>query len=202
MNTLIISLLILLTTGLNTGKEDNDMRKATFGGGCFWCVEAIFERVEGVSHVVSGFSGGDVPNPSYREVTGGYTGHAEVVQITYDPAVITYDDLLEIFWMTHDPTTLNRQGNDVGPMYRSIVLYHDQEQKEKAEYYKKKIEDEAIYDRPIVTEIEPMNGFWEAEEYHQDYFENNTEQAYCQFVILPKVQKFKEIFRDRLKEGF
>jgi len=178
------------------------MRKATFGGGCFWCVEAIFERVEGVSHVVSGFSGGDVPNPSYREVTGGRTGHAEVVQITYDPAVITYDELLEIFWMTHDPTTLNRQGNDVGTMYRSIVLYHDKEQKEKAEYYKNKIEEEGIYDRPIVTEIVPMNGFWEADEYHQDYFANNAEQAYCQFVILPKVKKFKEIFRDKLKEGF
>jgi peptide-methionine (S)-S-oxide reductase len=197
-----LAITVLAGTPSGTGNQEETMRKATFGGGCFWCVEAIFERVEGVSKVVSGFAGGDVPNPTYREVTGGRTGHAEVVQITYDPAVITYDELLEIFWMTHDPTTLNRQGNDVGPMYRSIVLYHDQEQRGKALYYKQKIEEAEIYDRPIVTEIVPLNGFWTADGYHQDYFANNPDQAYCQFVILPKVQKFKEIFRERLKEEY
>jgi peptide-methionine (S)-S-oxide reductase len=202
MKTILVPITILLLTGYLSGNEENSMRKATFGGGCFWCVEAIFERVEGVSEVVSGFAGGDVANPTYREVTGGRTGHAEVTQITYDPAVITYDELLEIFWMTHDPTTPNRQGNDVGPMYRSIVLYHDQDQKEKAEYYKQKLDAARIYEDPIVTEIVPLTGFWVAEDYHQDYFANNSDQAYCQLVIMPKIKKFKEIFQERLKSEY
>lgn len=206
---MVILLLLLFMTTLGAqsknGKGDSmqerqvKLERATFGGGCFWCVEAIFERVKGVEKVVSGYAGGDVPHPTYEQVCTGTTGHAEVVQITYDPTVITFDDLLEIFWKTHDPTTPNRQGADVGPQYRSIILYHNQEQKEKAEYYKRKLEEEKVYSKPIVTEIVPLTAFYPAEEYHQNYYERNPRQPYCSFVIQPKIEKFEKIFREKRK---
>jgi peptide-methionine (S)-S-oxide reductase len=177
-------------------KEDT----ATFGSGCFWCTEAIFERVNGVSSVVSGYAGGEVDDPTYEEVCNGTTGHAECTQITFNPDIISYDDLLEIFWKTHDPTTLNRQGNDVGTQYRSVIFYHNEEQKQKAEYYKKKLEEEKIWKNPIVTEISPLTKFFIAEKYHQDYYENNPYQGYCAFVITPKVEKFEKVFKDKLKK--
>ena len=173
---------------------------ATFGTGCFWCTEAIFERVNGVASVVSGYSGGTVDDPSYEEVCTGKTGHAECTQIIYDPAIVSYDELLEIFWKTHDPTTLNRQGNDVGTQYRSVIFYHNNDQKEKAEYYKKKITDEKIWDKPIVTEITKFDKFYPAEDYHQEYYDNNSNQGYCAYVITPKVEKFEKIFKDKLKK--
>ncbi len=173
---------------------------ATFGTGCFWCSEAIFERVKGVKTAVAGYSGGIVENPTYKEVCTGKTGHAEVVQITYDPNVVSYDKLLEIFWKTHDPTTLNRQGADVGTQYRSVIFYHNEAQKEKAEYYKKKLEDEKIWKDSIVTEISPFTHFYKAEDYHQEYYDNNPNQGYCAFVITPKVEKFEKIFKDVLKK--
>ena len=175
------------------------MKQATFGSGCFWCTEAVFQDVEGVSSVVSGYSGGHIKNPAYREVCSGRTGHAEVVQITYDPAVISYDELLEIFWKTHDPTTLNRQGADVGTQYRSVVYYHDEEQKQLAEAYKQKLNESGAFTNPIVTEISPLDTFYPAEDYHQNYYKNNPEQGYCSFVIRPKVDKFKQVFSKKLK---
>lgn len=181
-------------------RTQTGMQKATFGGGCFWCVEAVFENVEGVSSVVSGYSGGTVKNPTYEQVTSGTTGHAEACQVAYDPAKVSFDELLEIFWKTHDPTTLNRQGNDHGTQYRSVIFYHDQDQKRLAEEYRKKLDGEKIYDDPIVTEIVPFEVFYTAEKYHQDYFDQNPDQAYCRFVIQPKVEKFKKVFRDKLKE--
>jgi peptide-methionine (S)-S-oxide reductase len=173
---------------------------ATFGSGCFWCVEAIFQRVDGVEKVASGYSGGYVKNPSYKEVCEGTTGHAEVCQLSYDPEQVSYDELLEIFWQTHDPTTLNRQGNDVGTQYRSVVFYHNEDQKVLAEKYKKELDEAGIYQNPIVTEIAPYETFYVAEDYHQNYFNENGSQPYCSFVIQPKVEKFKKVFKDKLKD--
>lgn len=180
--------------------ENTKTDTATFGSGCFWCTEAIFERVNGVFDVVSGYAGGHVENPAYEEVCNGTTGHAECTQITFNPHIISYDELLEIFWKTHDPTTLNRQGNDVGTQYRSAIFYHNEDQKQKAEYYKKKLGDENIWKDPIVTEISPLTKFYIAEKYHQDYYENNPNQGYCSFVITPKVEKFEKVFKDKLKK--
>ncbi|WP_246481746.1 peptide-methionine (S)-S-oxide reductase MsrA [Natronogracilivirga saccharolytica] len=177
-------------------------KKATFGAGCFWCVEAVFQRVEGVKSVVSGYSGGRKDEASYRIVSTGETNHAEVVQITYDPEVISYDDLLYIFWRTHDPTTLNRQGADVGPQYRSVVFYHDDFQRERAEHYKKKLDESGVFDDPIVTEVSALDAFYEAEDYHQNYFERNPDQGYCQMVIRPKLDKFKSLFEDKLRDEY
>lgn len=176
------------------------MKKATFGSGCFWCTEAVFQDLAGVASVVSGYAGGHIKNPAYREVCEGRTGHAEVVQITYDPDVVSFDTLLEVFWKTHDPTTLNRQGNDVGTQYRSVIYYHDEEQKELAQQYKDKLNASGAFSSPIVTEISPMDVFYAAEAYHQNYFKNNPGQGYCSFVIRPKVDKFKQVFGDKLKE--
>jgi len=181
-------------------EQNSKFEIATFGTGCFWCTEAIFERVNGVSTVVSGYSGGSVDNPTYKEVCDGTTGHAECTQITFDPAIVTYDELLEIFWKTHDPTTLNKQGNDVGTQYRSVVFYHNDEQKQKAEYYKNKLSEDKIWDKPIVTEITRFEKFYPAEDYHQEYYENNPNQGYCAYVITPKVEKFEKIFKDKLKK--
>ncbi len=181
-------------------QTQNNLDIATFGSGCFWCTEAIFERVKGVQKVISGYSGGTTENPTYKEVCTGTTGHAECTQIYYDPSVISYDELLEIFWKTHDPTTLNRQGNDIGTQYRSVIFYHNLEQKEKAEYYKKKLEEEKIWDKPIVTEIAEFKKFYPAEDYHQNYYDNNPYQGYCAFVITPKIEKFEKIFKDKLKK--
>lgn len=172
---------------------------ATLGGGCFWCLEAIYLDLKGVEKVVSGYSGGSQDNPTYKEVSSGNSGHAEVVQVTYDPAVISYEDLLKIFFTIHDPTTLNRQGADVGPQYRSVIFYHDDSQKETAEKVFAEIEAEGIWPDPLVTRIEPLTAFYIAEDYHQEYFKNNPYQGYCQVVIAPKVAKFRKTYADRLK---
>jgi peptide-methionine (S)-S-oxide reductase len=175
------------------------METATFGNGCFWCTEAIFQDLEGVEKVVSGYAGGHVINPTYKQVCTATTGHAEVLQITYDPGKIGYAELLEVFWKTHDPTTLNRQGNDVGPQYRSIIFYHNEEQRQLAEKYKRELDASGAFDKPIVTTIEPIPDFYPAEDYHQNYFNNNSEQPYCNFLIRPKVEKFRKVFKEKLK---
>ncbi|MDP5170610.1 MAG: peptide-methionine (S)-S-oxide reductase MsrA [Bacteroidia bacterium] len=167
---------------------------ATFGNGCFWCTEAIFQRIAGVHTVVSGYTGGKVKNPTYREVCYGRTGHAEVIQISFDPEIVSFEKLLEIFWKTHDPTTLNRQGNDVGTQYRSAVFYHDEKQKQLAEHYKAKLDASGIFADPIVTEITPISEFYPAEDYHQNYFNENGNQPYCRVIIQPKVEKFLQVF--------
>lgn len=188
----------------NMEKQKNQpkggLKKATLGAGCFWCVEAIFQELEGVESVVSGYSGGDVKNPSYEEICTGKTGHAEVCQIDYDPSVITYDELLEVYWQTHDPTTMNRQGNDVGSQYRSVIFYHDENQKELAEEYKKKLDESGAFNDPIVTEISPHDEFYVAEDYHQEYYDQNPFKSYCSYVITPKLEKFKKVFKDKLKK--
>lgn len=179
----------------------NNLAQATFGGGCFWCTEAIFQDVIGVEKVVSGYAGGHVDNPSYREVCNGTTGHAEVIQVTYDPTVIRYEDLLLIFFKTHDPTTLNRQGADVGTQYRSIILYHDEAQKEVAQRTKEVLNRSGEFHSPIVTEIVPYDRFYTAEGYHQEYYNNNPYQPYCMAVIDPKVRKFRKSFANKLKQA-
>lgn len=178
--------------------ENENLETATFGAGCFWCSEAIFQELRGVQKVSSGYSGGNVANPTYREVCTGMTGHAEVIQIEFDPKVISFETLAKVFFTTHDPTTLNRQGADVGTQYRSVIFYHDDNQKTTAE---KVIKDFAptLWDDPIVTEISPFTAFYEAEEYHQDYYSNNPNQGYCRIVINPKVEKFRKHFADLLK---
>jgi peptide-methionine (S)-S-oxide reductase len=188
----------LKTQGMEQKKEDN-VATATFGAGCFWCVEAVFQRMNGVLTVQSGYSGGFVKNPSYKEVCAGTTGHAEVIQITYEPSLVTYDELLEVFWKTHDPTTLNRQGNDFGTQYRSAIYFHTEEQKQLAEKYKVEINNSGAYPNPIVTEITAFKDFYPAEDYHQNYYNDNSSQSYCRFVIQPKVEKFEKIFKNKLK---
>jgi peptide-methionine (S)-S-oxide reductase len=183
-----------------TMNDSSNKSQATFGAGCFWCVEAIFQRIEGVDTVVSGYAGGHVKNPSYKEVCNGTTGHAEVCQLTYDPSVVSFEELLEIFWKTHDPTTLNRQGNDVGTQYRSAIFYHDEKQKDIATAYKKKLNETNAFGKPVVTEIVPFKEMYIAEDYHQNYFNENGSQPYCNFVILPKVEKLEKVFKDKLKE--
>jgi peptide-methionine (S)-S-oxide reductase len=174
------------------------METATFGSGCFWCTEAVFQRLKGVESVVSGYAGGSVENPTYEEVCSGNTGHAEAIQIKYDPSQIKYDEILEVFWKTHDPTTLNQQGNDYGTQYRSAVFYHNDEQRKLAEEYKKKLDAAKIWDRPIVTEITPFTNFYPAEKYHQNFYNNNPNQPYCSYIIRPKLKKLEEVFRDKL----
>lgn len=174
---------------------------ATLGGGCFWCTEAVFSALKGVVKVESGYSGGTVANPSYEQVCTGRTGHAEATQITFDPEVISYKEILETFFTVHDPTTLNRQGGDVGAQYRSVIFYHNNEQRAVAEQVIKEITSAGIWDAPIVTQVEPLKAFYKAEDYHQQYFENNQRQQYCQIVIAPKVMKFREHYRNRLKAG-
>ena len=173
---------------------------ATLAGGCFWCLEAVFDELKGVESVESGYSGGHVQNPSYAQVCDGNTGHAEVVQVTFDPQVLFFKDLLTVFFTTHDPTTLNRQGNDVGTQYRSAIFYHNEEQKKIAEAVIQEIGAEKIWDNPIVTEVKPFDQFYVAEDYHQEYFKNNPFQGYCRVVIAPKVTKFRHKFADRLKK--
>lgn len=175
------------------------MEVATLGGGCFWCVEAIYEQLKGVQSAVSGYSGGTVKNPSYKEVCNGTTGHAEVVQITFNPKEISFGEILGVFFATHDPTTLNRQGADVGTQYRSVVFYHSQEQKLEAERVIKMLTNAKEYDNSIVTEVSPAATFYPAEDYHQEYFENNPNQPYCNAVVRPKVEKFRKQFAGKLK---
>lgn len=181
--------------GMNTKTET-----ITFGSGCFWCVEAIFQQLDGVISATSGYSGGKTDNPTYKEVCSGNTGHAEVVQVVYDPAKITFPELLEVFWKTHDPTTLNKQGADVGTQYRSAIFYHTPEQKKLAEEYKKKLDASGAFDKPIVTEITAFAKFYKAEDYHMNYFNQHGNETYCQMVIQPKVDKFKKVFGGKLKK--
>jgi peptide-methionine (S)-S-oxide reductase len=187
------------STVLEAKESPPGMAKATFGAGCFWCTEAVFQQLKGVKSVVSGYSGGSVKNPTYQQVCTGTTGHAEAIQVTYDPAVISYEELLEVFWQTHDPTTRDRQGNDVGPQYRSVIFYHTDEQKLLAEHYKQKLDAAKAFPVPIVTEIIPFTEFYRAEGYHQNYFEENPAQPYCRAIIRPKVEKVKKVFQDKLK---
>jgi peptide-methionine (S)-S-oxide reductase len=179
--------------------NSDELKVATFGAGCFWCTEAVFQQLKGVHSVVSGYSGGHVANPTYRQVTSGTTGHAEVTQIAFDPNVISFAELLEVFWQTHDPTTLDRQGNDIGPQYRSAIFYHDDEQRRLAEHYKQKLDESGAFGAPIVTEIAPFTEFYRAESYHQNYFDENPNQPYCAAIVRPKVEKVKKVFADKLK---
>ena len=174
------------------------MEKATFGSGCFWCTEAMFQHLKGVYNVKSGYAGGTTKNPAYKEVCTGATGHAEVIQLDYDPTMISYDELLDVFWKTHDPTSLNRQGNDIGTQYRSVIFYHTKDQKETAERYMRKLGESEIWPDPIVTEINPLDTFYPAEKNHDDYFNQNGSQPYCSFVVAPKVEEFKKIFAEKL----
>jgi peptide-methionine (S)-S-oxide reductase len=205
-NRILIALLIGAMPLLNAmqfnkqeNMEDRKSEIATFAGGCFWCTEAIFDQVKGVLDVKSGYSGGRVINPSYREVTRGTTGHAEAIQIQFDPSVISYTELLEIFFKTHDPTTLNRQGADVGTQYRSAVFYHSEEQRQTTEDIIEALNKEKIWKDPIVTEVTAFTNFYIAEDYHQEYFANNPQQGYCRIVIQPKLDKFTKVYNDKLK---
>ena len=180
--------------------EGKELETATLAAGCFWCVEAVFDDRKGVEDVVSGYSGGHTENPTYQEVCSETTGHAEVVQIRFDPEELSYEDLLRVYFTVHDPTQMNRQGNDIGTSYRSAIFYHSDAQRESAEKIIKEISDEAIYDSPIVTEVTPFDKFWPAENYHQEYFANNPNQPYCAAVVAPKVAKFRKKFADRLKK--
>jgi len=206
----LVLLALLLVSGCksNTIKTEKQMDEnangiktdtATFAAGCFWCVEAIFQDLKGVLSVTSGYTGGKIKNPSYREVCTGITGHAEACQIIYDPKVISYEELLEAFWASHDPTTLNRQGADQGTQYRSAIFYHSEQQKQLAEAYKAKLNSEKAFDKPVVTEISPAVAFYKAEDYHQNYFNENGDAPYCTFVIVPKLEKFRKVFKDKLK---
>ncbi|MGD2057853.1 MAG: peptide-methionine (S)-S-oxide reductase MsrA [Anaerolineales bacterium] len=179
--------------------SQSQFEKATLAGGCFWCLEPIFRDLVGVTDVEVGYAGGDVPNPSYRAVCTGTTGHAEAAQITYDPNEISFREILEVFFSIHDPTTLNRQGADVGTQYRSAIFYHDEKQKEIAEQVIDSIDAESIWGRPIVTEVSPLDTFYVAEDYHQEYYKNNTGQPYCQMVIRPKIEKFEKTFKEKRK---
>lgn len=174
--------------------ENGTIKEATFGAGCFWCIEACFLDIKGIISVVPGYAGGKRANPTYEQVCSGATGHAEVARITYDEAIISFDELLEMFWFVHDPTQLNRQGNDIGTQYRSVIFYHSESQKEIAERYKAKLTEEQVWDNPIVTEIVAINNYYEAEKYHHNYLELNPENAYCKAIVRPKVDKFKKVF--------
>lgn len=186
------------TSSVNQVSMDK-LSVATFGGGCFWCTEAVFQRLDGVEKVVSGYTGGAVPNPTYKQICTGTTGHAEVIQIHYDPDKVSFAELLEVHFATHDPTTLNRQGNDVGTQYRSAVFYHDDTQRDQAQKAIAAVEESGLWDGKVVTEVTPAVTFWPAENYHQDYFNANGNQGYCRVIIAPKVAKFKKQFADKLK---
>jgi len=174
-------------------------KEATLGAGCFWCIEACYKELNGVIRVESGYSGGETDNPTYKEVCSGTTGHAEVARVVYDDALISFDELLEVFWFVHDPTQLNRQGHDIGTQYRSVVFYHDEEQRAITEGYKQRLTEEGVWSNPIVTEISPLTNYYPAEDYHRDYYELNPGNTYCQAVVRPKVEKFKQVFGARLK---
>ena len=179
--------------------NNQQFETATFGNGCFWCTEAIFQDLKGVKSVTSGYSGGETENPDYKSICTGTTGHAECLQIVFDPSVISFEELLEVFWDTHDPTTLNRQGNDIGTQYRSVIFYHNEQQRSIAEKYKEQLNKSGIFKKPIVTTLEPMIKFYVAENYHQQYYNLNPTEPYCRYVIQPKVEKFKEKKKDKLK---
>ena len=188
------------TNQLSKNMTVTNLDTATFGAGCFWCVEAQFQLLDGIVSVTSGYSGGTVKNPSYKEVCTGSTGHAEVTQIVYDTTKLSYAEMLEAFWKSHDPTEFNRQGNDVGTQYRSVIFYHNEVQHMLAEELKKKLNESGSYDKPVVTEISPFTVFYKAEDYHQNYFNENGDAPYCRFVVQPKVEKFTKVFKDKLKK--
>ncbi len=196
----LLSTLVIFLSLLSAANAQKKMDTATFAAGCFWCVEAQFNQLDGVVKVVSGFAGGHVANPSYKQVCTGTTGHAEACNIIYDPSRITYKELLEAFFKAHDPTELNRQGNDEGTQYRSDIFYHTEEQKKLAEYYIKRLDEEHAFKSKIVTRVDSYTKFYSAEAYHQDYYDQNKSQRYCQFVIAPKVEAFREAFKDKLKK--
>lgn len=182
------------------GRMSERLETATLGAGCFWCVEAVFQNLKGVENVVSGYAGGRIPYPTYEQVSMGTTGHAESVQITFDPQIITYADILHVFWNTHDPTTMNRQGHDIGTQYRSVIFYHDDQQKAEAEKSKAEADASGSWSAPIITQIVPFSNFYPAEDYHQDYYRTNPDEAYCRVVIDPKIQKMQKEFVDRLRD--
>ena len=185
---------------MSTGKPTAEQKEvATLGDGCFWCTEAVFNELKGVEKVDPGYSGGSTPNPTYEQVCSGTTGHTEVVQVTFDPSVVSYKEILDVFFATHDPTTLNQQGSDVGTQYRSVIFYHNEEQKATAEKVIEELTRAKAWDAPIVTQVEPFKAFYQAEEYHKNYFKRHPEQAYCQVVIAPKVAKLRKLFLPKLK---
>jgi peptide-methionine (S)-S-oxide reductase len=201
VSTLALLLMFPLVNYAKTGKGDKmKYDTITFGTGCFWCSEAIFERVNGVVSVEAGYSGGEAPNPTYQQVSRGNTGYAEVVQVVYSPSEISFGKLLEIFWKTHNPTTLNRQGADVGTQYRSVIFYHNAKQKQQAESYKEELNKAGIWPNPVVTEISQFKNFYPAEKVHQEYYRINPSAGYCQFVITPKIEKFEKVFKDVMKK--
>jgi peptide-methionine (S)-S-oxide reductase len=188
-------------TKMADATTDKDLEQVTLGSGCFWCTEAVFQQLKGVKSAVSGYSGGRIVNPTYEQICGGNTGHAEVIQVSYDPAQISFTDILRVFWQTHDPTTLNQQGHDVGTQYRSAVFYHNEAQRKLAEEYKKQLDSSGTFGAPIVTEITKFEKFYPAEKYHQEYYELNPGQQYCEYVIRPKVEKFRKEFADLLDDS-
>ena len=199
-NILLICFLALSLKGIAQNKKASNLETITLGGGCYWCVEAVYEDLNGVKSVVSGFSGGNVANPTYEEVCTGETGHAEVVQITYDKTVTDINEIFKVFFTVHDPTTLNRQGADVGTQYRSVIFYKNAEQKKAAESIIADLNKAKVYKNPIVTKVEPLKAFYKAEDYHQNYYANNKNQPYCKMVIQPKLEKFEKVFKDKLKK--
>ena len=190
-----------MTTANINSMTNSKTDTATFGAGCFWCVEAVFQQLEGVLKVTSGYSGGHVVNPTYEQVCSKTTGHVEVCQVVYDPQKITFDDLLQVFWKTHDPTTIDQQGNDRGPQYRSVIFFHDEKQKKLSEEYKAELNKSGAWPSPVVTSIEPLKNFYTAEDYHQNYYNANADQMYCRYVIQPKLEKFEKVFKDKLKKS-
>jgi peptide-methionine (S)-S-oxide reductase len=199
MKRIILVLLTVLSIS-QANAQAKKTEKATFGMGCFWCTEAIFQRLKGVTAVKSGYEGGQLPNPTYEEVCSGNTGHAEVLQVTYNPMEISYDELLEVFWKSHDPTTLNRQGADTGTQYRSVIFYHTPQQKALANQYKAELNKTNAYGKKVVTAIEATKPFYVAESYHQNYFNKNSSESYCRLVIQPKIEKLEKIFKSKLKK--
>jgi len=198
-NILLICLFTLSLNGISQNKKAN-LETITIGGGCYWCVEAVYENLDGVKSVVSGFSGGKVVNPTYEEVCTGETGHAEVVQITYDKTVTDINEIFKVFFTVHDPTTLNRQGADVGTQYRSVIFYKNEEQRKAAQSIIAELNKAKVYNSPIVTKVEPFKAFYKAEDYHQNYYANNKNQPYCKMVIQPKLEKFEKVFKNKLKK--
>lgn len=200
MYSFILFMFVQLSVNFTDNQKNIKMEEATFGAGCFWCVEACFLDINGIISVKPGYAGGHVKSPTYKQVCEGTTGHAEVARIVFNPDIISYSELLEMFWFVHDPTQLNRQGNDIGTQYRSVIFYHNEEQKKQAEFYKQKLETNKVWDNPIVTEITEINNYYEAEAYHHNYFELNPQNQYCQSVVRPKVEKFKKVFAEKRKK--
>jgi len=199
-NTIAICLLLISLLGFGQGKKTSNIETITLGGGCYWCVEAVYENLNGVKSVVSGFSGGKTANPTYEEVTTGTTGHVEVVQITYDNTITDINEIYKVFFTVHDPTTLNRQGADIGTQYRSVIFYKNEEQKKAAQSIINELNKAKVYTSPIVTKVEPFTKFYKADDYHQNYYANNKNQPYCKMVIQPKIEKFEKVFKSKLKK--